>query len=200
MKKFISTLVFLFLTITLSAMQLEIHGTVVDNSNAPWPGVTIVIKGTKIGTQTNFDGKFSIKAKKGDKLVLSSIGLKTKEFKVKDDLKPIIKLQEDVSVCFAELSYFLPFKIYEFWADDLVSQNDLYNRLRSNVPGLQITGTTTWQSSKITMRGNSNTVVIVDGVRYNDTSILQTINPADIEKVYVANSPAAEQYLLTKRN
>lgn len=200
MKKIIFALVFLFLTITLSAQQLEIRGTVVDNSNTPWPGVTIVIKGTKIGTQTNFDGEFSIKAKKGDKLVLSSVGLKTKEFKVKADLKPTIKLQEERTVCFAELSYYLPFKIHEFWADDLVSQNDLYNRLRTNVPGIQITNTLGGKSPKITMRGESNTIVIIDGVRYNDTSILNTLNPSDIEKVYVANSPAAEQYLLTKRN
>lgn len=200
MKKTIFTAVFLFLTITLSAQNLEVKGTIVDSDNIPLPGAAVVVKGTKVGTKTNFDGQFSIKARKRGKLVISYLGYKTKEFKIKNELKPTIKLQEDVIICFAPISYFLPFKIYEFWADDLVSHNDLYNRIRSNVPGVQITGTAIGQSPKITMRGDSNTIVIIDGVRYNDTSILRTINPADIQKVYVANSPSAKQYLLTKRN
>ncbi len=40
----------------------------------PFAGANIVIKGTTTGTQTDFDGKFSIKAKSGDILVFTYIG------------------------------------------------------------------------------------------------------------------------------
>ncbi|SFW18112.1 TonB-dependent receptor [Cellulophaga fucicola] len=102
--------------------------------------------------------------------------------------------------CFSKLSDNLPFNIYEFGAENINSQQDLYNAIRAKVPGVQITNTQNNNTPKINMRGDSNTIVIIDGVRYTDTSILQTISPLDIEKVYVANSVAASNYLLTKRN
>lgn len=102
--------------------------------------------------------------------------------------------------CFPKLSDNLPFTIYEFGAENINTQQDLYNTIRAKVPGVQISNTQTNNTPKITMRGDSNTIVIIDGVRYTDTSILQTLNPLDIEKVYVANSVAASNYLLTKRN
>ncbi|WKB80847.1 Plug domain-containing protein [Cellulophaga lytica] len=102
--------------------------------------------------------------------------------------------------CFPKLSDNLPFNIYEFGSENINTQQDLYNTIRSKVPGVQISNTQLNNTPTITMRGDSNTIVIIDGVRYTDTSILQTINPLDIEKVYVANSVAASNYLLTKRN
>jgi len=200
MKKSILTTAFLMLISLTFAQKLEVKGTIVDAAKRPIPGAIVLVKGTEIRTQTNFDGEFTIKTKKGDKLEINYLGFKPKKFKIKDDLNPTIKLQEDATHCFADLSYYLPFKIHEFWADDLVSHNDLYNRIRTNVPGVWVTNTSLGQAPKITMRGDSNTIVIIDGVRYNDTSILQTLNPADIKKVYVANSVAASQYLLTIRN
>ncbi|MDO6491543.1 MULTISPECIES: Plug domain-containing protein [unclassified Cellulophaga] len=102
--------------------------------------------------------------------------------------------------CFPKLSDNLPFNIYELGTENINTQQDLYNTIRAKVPGVQITNTQNNNIPKITMRGDSNTIVIIDGIRYTDTSILQTINPLDIEKVYVANSVAASNYLLTKRN
>jgi TonB-linked SusC/RagA family outer membrane protein len=45
----------------------------------PLPGVSVLIKGTKIGTQSDFDGKYSIKAEPTAVLVFSYIGMKTNE-------------------------------------------------------------------------------------------------------------------------
>lgn len=55
--------------------EKKITGIVKDQDGSPLPGVEIVIKGTKIGTQTDFDGAFSIKVKKGDILVFSFMGM-----------------------------------------------------------------------------------------------------------------------------
>ncbi len=62
------------------AQQLTIKGNVVDDdSNEPLPGATLFIKGSSIGATTNLDGVFSIASKIGDTLVVSYLGMKTKE-------------------------------------------------------------------------------------------------------------------------
>ena len=61
------------------AQERAVSGTVSDNAGMPLPGVSILIKGTKSGTQSDFDGKFSIKASPNQILVFSYIGMKTQE-------------------------------------------------------------------------------------------------------------------------
>ncbi len=46
------------------------------------PGATITIKGSKTGTYTTVEGAYSIKAKEGDVLVISGVGITTQEVKV----------------------------------------------------------------------------------------------------------------------
>ncbi|WP_437824973.1 YfbK domain-containing protein [Tenacibaculum mesophilum] len=73
----------LFSSIALAAQQRTITGVVSDESG-PLPGVTIVVKGTTNGTETDFDGRYSITASEGDVLVFSFVGMKTVEEKVKE--------------------------------------------------------------------------------------------------------------------
>ncbi|MGO4771026.1 SusC/RagA family TonB-linked outer membrane protein [Flavobacterium sp. W22_SRS_FK3] len=61
------------------AQERVVSGTVSDNAGMPLPGVSILVKGTKTGTQTDFDGKFSIRATTSQVLVFSYIGMKTEE-------------------------------------------------------------------------------------------------------------------------
>lgn len=65
-----------------SVPQIEITGIVHDAQEIPLPGVKILIKGKSIATQTDFDGKFSIKAKKGDALEFQFLGYETKTITV----------------------------------------------------------------------------------------------------------------------
>lgn len=60
-----------------------ITGTVSDISG-PLPGVNVVIKGTQIGVQTQFDGTYVIKAKEGDILEFSFMGMNTVSKTVND--------------------------------------------------------------------------------------------------------------------
>lgn len=75
-----------------------IKGIVIDNDKIPLPGATVVIKKTTVGTQTDFDGLFSIKANKGDILQISYIGYKTKELKITDNTPNLIKLTMDEDI------------------------------------------------------------------------------------------------------
>jgi len=65
------------------------------NDGMSLPGVSVVIKGTTIGTSTNIDGAFSIKANAGDILVFSFMGMVSQEFKVVDNKSIEIRLSSD---------------------------------------------------------------------------------------------------------
>ncbi|MBW3517724.1 SusC/RagA family TonB-linked outer membrane protein [Flavobacterium sp. NKUCC04_CG] len=74
--KWILTLLVLAFSVQLSIAQEKTLSGVVSESGFPLPGVSIVIKGTQNGTQSDLDGRYSIKAKAGDVLVFTFIGLK----------------------------------------------------------------------------------------------------------------------------
>lgn len=61
-----------------------IQGQVMENTEPPYPlpGATLLIKGTTIGTTTDGNGYFSIKAKRGDVLVFKFLGFKDYEYVV----------------------------------------------------------------------------------------------------------------------
>jgi TonB-linked SusC/RagA family outer membrane protein len=76
------------------AQERSVSGIVSDNAGLPLPGVSVLVKGTKNGTQTDFDGKYSIKASSSQVLIFSYIGMRTQEIaasastvnvKLKDD-------------------------------------------------------------------------------------------------------------------
>jgi len=55
---------------------------VVSDESGPLPGVSVMIKGTQFGTETDFDGKYSLKVNKDDVLVFSYIGMENTELKI----------------------------------------------------------------------------------------------------------------------
>jgi len=61
------------------AQDKTISGNVTDQSGLPLPGVSVVVKGTTAGTQTDFDGNYTITASLGQRLRFSYIGQKTTE-------------------------------------------------------------------------------------------------------------------------
>lgn len=64
----------------VSAQQKTLTGTVVDSGGEPLPGVSVVIKGTTVGTVTNQEGKFSINAPFTAKTIqFSFVGMKLQE-------------------------------------------------------------------------------------------------------------------------
>lgn len=69
-------------------------GTVVDGQNLPLPGVNVVVKGTTRGTQTDFDGKYSIKVNPNEQLAFSFVGYKSTTVSVKDQSRLDIALSE----------------------------------------------------------------------------------------------------------
>ncbi len=49
----------------------KVTGTVTDSNGEPLIGVSVLVKGTQFGAQTNIDGEYSINASQGDVLMFS---------------------------------------------------------------------------------------------------------------------------------
>lgn len=74
-KKLFGTLIFMLLCITLARSQEKtITGTIIDQTGIPLPGVNIVVDGTTNGTQSDFDGNYTISASVGQTLVYTYLG------------------------------------------------------------------------------------------------------------------------------
>jgi TonB-dependent starch-binding outer membrane protein SusC len=72
-----------FLALTSFAQQKTLSGTVVGEDGVAIPGVTVVVKGTTVGTVTDMDGKFSFSAPADAKdLAISFVGMKSQEMAI----------------------------------------------------------------------------------------------------------------------
>jgi TonB-linked SusC/RagA family outer membrane protein len=86
------------------AQERTITGVVVSADNTPIDGASVIIKGQSTGTQTDNDGRFTIKAVKGQVLEFSSVGYETQQFTIRDannikiSLSSINKSMEDIVV------------------------------------------------------------------------------------------------------
>ena len=78
MKTLTTFITLLLLTLGVQAQEITISGTVSDYSG-PLPGANILIKNSEIGTQSDFDGNYEIKAAATDTLVFTYVGFKSKE-------------------------------------------------------------------------------------------------------------------------
>jgi len=79
--KWICTLL-VALSMQFSFAQERIVSGVVSDGSMAIPGVNVLVKGTKTSTQTDFDGGYSIKAKTGDVLIFSYVGMEDKQVSV----------------------------------------------------------------------------------------------------------------------
>ncbi|KAB5489486.1 SusC/RagA family TonB-linked outer membrane protein [Flagellimonas hadalis] len=93
--KFIFLLLFLAFAWGGTAQERTITGTVRDSERTPLPGVNVIVKGTSRGTQTDFDGNYSIGAIRGETLVFSYLGLQTQEVVVGNASSMDVTMLED---------------------------------------------------------------------------------------------------------
>lgn len=181
-------LAFLFLSIASSSSfaqqteSLNVKGVVVDETNIPVIGANITVDGTQIGTITNIDGVFQLKAPKGSVITVTYIGYTSKQIKVKDEQLIRINLEEDaqtlgelVVVGYGEQKKVsVVGSISTAAGKDLVKspQGSLGNAMVGRLNGLvsvQETGIPGGETPRINIRGvstlnNASPLVIVDGV------------------------------------
>jgi TonB-linked SusC/RagA family outer membrane protein len=204
------------------AQQLTIKGNVVDDdSNEPLPGATLFIKGSSIGATTNLDGVFSIASKIGDTLVVSYLGMKTKEVVVLSS--PIsIRLETEVNKLnevVVSVGYFdvskkdLSGSITQINTEQLEKNrtNSIENLLQGQAPGVVVNessepggGIGVSIRGVNSMLGGTQPLYVLDGVPVDPItdaqgngasggakSSLGFLNPNDIEKIEILKDAAA---------
>lgn len=168
------------------AQERAVSGTVSDNAGLPLPGVSVLVKGTKTGTQTDFDGKYSIKASSSQVLIFSYIGMKTQEV-VASSSTVNVKLQDtSVQLEGVVVTAFgikkqkrsLGYATSNVGAKELteVTNVNVFESLSGKVAGVDITAPAqVGASSKVIIRGfnslsNSSPLYVVDGTPINNSS------------------------------
>jgi TonB-linked SusC/RagA family outer membrane protein len=167
--------------------QKTVTGTVKDASGDPIPAVSVLVKGTKLGTNTDGAGKFSISAAEGAVLVFRYIGFKVQEAPVGPSGTVNVVLQEDnnalsevvvTALGIKREKKSLGYAVQEVKGETLVEAREpnLVNSLSGKVSGLQVTRSSNGPagSSKITLRGNNSLtgdnqpLIVVDGIPLNN--------------------------------
>jgi TonB-linked SusC/RagA family outer membrane protein len=190
MSKFLKTLTIVS-TLYSSFAFAQVKGVVTDESGLPLPGVSILIKGTQNGTQSNMDGQFEIDAKDGQTLVFSFVGMAPKEvtatntpmkISLNDDTQT---LQEVVVTALGikREKKALGYSQQSISGDEINSagQTNVLQGLSGNIAGLQVNAPSSMGgSNRITIRGinsisgNNKPLIVVDGIPMDNSNFNST--------------------------
>jgi TonB-linked SusC/RagA family outer membrane protein len=190
----------------LAQQQRSVFGTVTDESGRPLPGVTVVVKGTTQGTVTNADGDYLLSNIPEDAtLVFSFVGMRTKEVEVGNQTEikvtmvvDTIGIEEVVAIGYgtikkSDLTGAVASVKGESIAQRQVTQ--VSGALQGAVAGVTVTRVGNAPGAGATIRirgittiGDSNPLIIVDGVPMDN---INDINPNDIEDISVLKDAAS---------
>jgi TonB-linked SusC/RagA family outer membrane protein len=209
--KWIFTLL-LALSMQFSFAQEKTVTGVVSDKTGPLPGANVVVKGTTRGTQTDFDGKFSIQAKQGEVLVISFVGMQDTTVTVGAANTINVQMQDGVQlsevVIQTNLGYFkkdankITSGISVVSSDELARQSpsqSVENALQGKAAGIQVSALNgqPGQRAYVSIRGavnitggNANAQYVVDGA-FVRASEIPALSPSDIESVTVLKDGAA---------
>lgn len=200
-------LLFLFLgAIAVNAQQISVSGVVSDSSGI-LPGVSVLVKGTTKGTETDFDGNYRLGASKGDVLVFRYLGYKTIEKKISNSNVINIILMEDTSVLdeIIVVAYGTTTKEAFTGSADVVGAKDLALRsvtspiaaIEGKATGVQFIAASGQPGSSPdivirgvgTLNGGTAPLYIVDGMQFDGA--LSSLNQDDIASMTVLKDAAS---------
>lgn len=210
--RFVMAMLCVFTSIGIASAQEPgtVSGTVTSASDGePLIGASVLVKGTTIGTDTDIDGKFTVKAKKGDVLQFRYVGYEPSEVKVGDSNVINVMLQENennldevVVVGYGtQKRKLVTGSTFQVAGDQLAQMNttNALTAMQSQAPGVQITQSSTQPGKgfKVSIRGvgtigESSPLLVIDGIvsgTANDG--LNGINPNDIESIDVLKDAAS---------
>ncbi len=206
-----AVLLLLVCTFSVTAQSFSVKGKVLDIEGVPIPGATVIQKGTTNGTITNLEGVFDIQLKTTDDvLLISFVGMESKEVVVGTQTKLTITLESDI----IGLEEVVAIGYGTTTKKDLtgaVSNIRLENSPISNVPnvnalhaikgampGINVGGVTSAGGSpSLSIRGQNSIkasnepLLVVDGVIFNGSfSELNSFDIASVDVLKDASSAA----------
>ena len=209
LKKLLSVFFVLFLGIYSSfAQQKTVRGTITTAEDGqPLPGASVIIEGTSRGTQTDFDGNFSIEASSTETLVISYVGFKNLRKKIGNATQFSLALQAD-SESLEEVivtAYGTTTKEAFTGSASVIKSEDLEQRvvtspiaaLEGSTTGVQFISASGQPGSSPsviirgvgTLNGSTDPLYIVDGIQFEGG--LNSISQSDIESITVLKDAAS---------
>jgi len=180
----------------------SISGKVTDASGATLPGVTVVIKGTTIGTVTNSEGEFTVLAPSDAKiLVFSFVGMKSQEIAIsgktafKIEMEPeVVSVDEVIVVGYGtQKRSDITGSLASLPKERLQNAPNLNvaQAIQGAIPGVMIQTSSAGAASNevIMIRGrnsilaDNSPLIVVDGIPYNGS--ISDINPNDIQSIEI---------------
>ena len=203
----------MLLSVQVFAQGLTVKGVVKDNTGMGVIGANILVKGTTNGTITDFDGNFTLEAKKGDVIVISFIGYKTQELPAAATMN--VTLQDDTEVLddVVVIGYGSVKKNDATGSVTAVKPDELSKGITTNaqdmltgkVAGVSVISNdgTPGGGAQIRIRGGSSLnasndpLIVIDGLAIDNNGIkgmsngLSMVNPEDIETFTVLKDASA---------
>lgn len=195
---------------TLLAQQpqkKELSGTVKDNKGISLPGVSVVVKGTTVGTLTDADGKFKLQVSMdATTLVFSFVGMKTREVAIAGKTllnvvmdEELIGLGEIVAVGYGSVKKSdLTGSVSSVKGDDMLQLPTMRvdQALQGRAAGISVQNTDGEPGGNVTIRirggnsilGGNNALIVIDGLQGGN---INNLNPNDIESVEILKDASA---------
>lgn len=191
--------------VVLAQGTKTIKGTVVDQSNEPIIGATVVVKGSTNGAATDLDGNYVLNGVPEDAiLVFNYLGMLPQEIKAAGQSVINVKLREDAQLLeeVVVIGYGSA-KAKDLTAPiDVVKEKDFVNvptsspmaALQGKVPGVNIINSgTPGAGPKVTIRGmgsfgDTSPLYVVDGMFYDNIDFL---NNSDIQDMTILKDASA---------
>lgn len=188
--------------------EKTVAGTVLDQTGVPLPGVSIVVVGTTNGTQTDFDGNYTINVAQGRILRFSYLGQKTTDRTVGTSNSINVTMQEDAEVLKEVIvqGYRTSTKETSSISSQTITSATIENRPNANliqtlsgqVAGLNITAATGQPGAapnvilrgEGSINGNNEPLYIIDNIPV-DANAFRSLNPNDIASFSVLRDAGA---------
>lgn len=205
-KAFLLMFVMTVFSIWVQAQVSQISGKVTDSDGVSLPGVTVIVKGTTIGTVSDYDGNYTLQGlPSGAVLQFSFVGMQTEEKPVTGAVMNLkmsvdaVGLDEVVAVGYGVMKKAdLTGAVVSLKAEDIAANptSNPLETLQGRVSGIDITksGGGAGSGVSVAMRGerslnaSNSPLVLVDGVAYGS---IGDVNPIDIESMEILKDASA---------
>lgn len=197
----------IFSQLNLLSQVINITGKVTSiEDNLPFPGVSVIVKGTTIGTATNLNGEYSISIPQNrDTLEFSMVGMKTQTIPIGgrtiinvELVAELFELDEVVTIGYGvQKKSDLTGSVSSISSKDIgkLPVMSIDQAMQGKATGVQITQNSGAPGSNVMIRirgvgtvNNSNPLYVIDGLA---TSSMNFLNPSDIKSIEILKDASA---------
>lgn len=197
----------------IAFQEIDLRGKVTTAQGDPLPGVSVVVKGTQIGTTSDQNGDFVLENIPNDAvLVFSLLGFRSREIAVAGQREIKLALEEDLQSLdeVVVVGYGTQKKVTLTGAVSSVSNEEIVttknenvqNMLTGKIPGVRVVQRTAEPgtfNNAFDIRGLGTPLIVIDGVP-RTMADLQRLNADDIDNISVLKDASAAIYGVRSAN